>query len=129
MQAANARRQSRGHVLAAGGRTWGGVVEADAVYHDLIRQGVPPEFVLRERCSLTTADNARLASLLLRRLGVGRVTLVTCDWHMPRAAALFRAQGLSVEPCPSVTPSPHVLTRLARAGHEWLSRLSHEIAP
>ena len=77
-------------VLCAGGRVWEGVLEADAFSAALEARGVPGSRVVRERCSMTTGENARYAASLLQRRGVARVRLVTCAWHMPRAAAHFR---------------------------------------
>jgi len=83
--------------LACGGRAWGGLVEADAIARILVAEGVPEEAIVRARCSLDTRDNARFAASLLGRRGLGRVLLVTCSWHLPRAAGLFRSAGLEVE--------------------------------
>src|SRR5260370_33800172 len=49
-------------VIASGGRRWGGVVEADVIARELARQGVPVNAIVRERCSLSTRDNARFAA-------------------------------------------------------------------
>ena len=84
-------------VLACGGRAWGGLVEADAIARLLVAGGVPENAIVRERCSLDTRDNARFAASLLGRRGLGRVLLVTCSWHLPRAARLFRSAGLEVD--------------------------------
>jgi hypothetical protein len=70
------------------------VVEADAMQAELVRAGVAADVVVRERCSLSTRENARFAAALLRRHGIRRVTVVTCDWHLPRALAAFRRAGL-----------------------------------
>jgi len=92
-------------VVASGGRRWHGVVEADAMRSELVRAGVPAEAIVRERCSLSTRENARFSAALLGRRGIQRVTVVTCDWHLPRALAAFRRAGLEVEgfAAPSVT--------------------------
>jgi uncharacterized SAM-binding protein YcdF (DUF218 family) len=108
-------------VIVSGGRTWGGVVEADAMRDELVRGGVPAATVVRERCSLTTRDNARLTARLLGRFGADGLTLVTCEWHMPRASALFRREGLVVAARPVPSPSAPPLARCYRAGHEWVS--------
>lgn len=105
----------------SGGRTWSGVVEADVMRDELVRGGVPAGRVVRERCSLTTRDNARLTASILRRLTVGSVTLVTCEWHMPRASALFRKEGLAVAVLPVPSPVAGPLARYYRTGHEWVS--------
>jgi len=107
--------------LVSGGRTWGGVVEADAMADALARAGVPRGSILRERCSLTTRDNARLSAAILRRIGVSKITLVTCEWHMARAAMLFRRAGVEPDLLPAPTPATTPLLRWYRAGHEWVS--------
>jgi uncharacterized SAM-binding protein YcdF (DUF218 family) len=104
------------------------VVEADAMREELVRSGVASSRVVRERCSLTTWDNARLSAALLRRFGVGRITLVTCEWHIARAAAFFRGEGLSVDPLPVTSPSIPPLARWVRTSHEWVSLRLH-VAP
>lgn len=108
-------------VIVSGGRTWGGMVEADAMRDELLRRGLPAASVTRERCSLTTRDNARLTALLLRRFEVDRLILVTCEWHVPRAAALFRREGLGVDVVPVAAPAIAPARRWVRAGREWVS--------
>ncbi|AKU97301.1 Putative membrane protein [Labilithrix luteola] len=84
-------------VVACGGRAWDGIVEADQIAKMLVEGGVPSDIIVRERCSLDTFDNARFAAALLRRRGLDEIVLVTCSWHMPRAAYLFEQAGLRVE--------------------------------
>ena len=92
-------------VVAAGGRAWpvsnpeSVRVEADALAEELVREGVAEELILRERRSMTTRENARFTRELLARKSVEpwKVVLVTCAWHMPRAAAHFRSEGFEVE--------------------------------
>jgi uncharacterized SAM-binding protein YcdF (DUF218 family) len=118
---ASAERFARtgGRIVVAGGRTWGGVVEADAMHHELILAGVPVGCVIRERCSLTTRDNARLSRRVLGRLGARRVVLVTCEWHLARATLAFAREGLEVEGLPVHGPGALPTTRVYRALHEW----------
>jgi len=85
-------------VVASGGRTWHGRLEADALAAELERLGVSVGRIVRERESRNTRENAQRTAELLHRHGLSHVVLVTCAWHMPRAAALFRRQGLDVEP-------------------------------
>jgi uncharacterized SAM-binding protein YcdF (DUF218 family) len=105
-------------VVASGGRVWNGVVEADAMRDELVRLGVPSARVACERCSHTTGGNARFTSELLSRKGIGRALLVTCDWHAPRASALFRTYGLRIEVVAAVGPRAGPLTRAWRWGRE-----------
>jgi len=84
-------------VVASGGRSWGGLVEADVMARELERRGVPMGAIVRERCSLTTRDNARFAAEALARRGIHSAFVVSCEWHLPRALALFRRAGVRAE--------------------------------
>jgi uncharacterized SAM-binding protein YcdF (DUF218 family) len=84
-------------VVASGGRRWSDGVEADAIARELVRLGVAERAIVRERCSLSTRENARFAAAALARRGIARATVVTCAWHLPRAVALFARQGVDVE--------------------------------
>jgi len=92
-------------VIASGGRKWddgpGVVVEADALRDALVEAGVPASAIVRERCSFSTRENARYVARLVRGRAIDEVTLVTSAWHMRRAAALFRAEGLRVREVPA----------------------------
>lgn len=115
--------RSRGATLAVacGGRSWAGLVEADEIARMLRERGVPAEAIVRERCSLDTRDNARFAAALLGRRGIGRIVLVTCTWHLPRAERAFRAAGLEVEGVGVEPPDATFLQRLYWSQRERLS--------
>ncbi len=63
----------------------------------LVSLGVEPSSIVLESMSLSTAQNARLTTALLRQRGIGRALVVTCPWHLPRALADFRLCGLEVD--------------------------------
>lgn len=54
-----------------------------------------------EEKSRTTWENATMTAALLRRLGIGRVYLVTHAMHMPRAIAMFRRAEVDVIAAPT----------------------------
>ena len=114
-------RRGASLVVACGGRAWNDLVEADALARMLREGGVPPDAIVRERCSLDTRDNARFAAAMLGRRGIGRVLLVTCTWHLPRAERAFRAAGLEVEGIGVDPPEPTLLQRLYWRQRERLS--------
>ena len=95
----------------------------------LVGQGVDASAVVRERLSLTTVENALFVGELARRRGFARIALVTCEWHLPRAARSFTELGLHCELAPAKAPpipAPEVRRRAAR---EWLSgRLDRMVA-
>ena len=116
-------------VVASGGRAWvmreGGflVVEADALARVLVERGVPSELVVRERCSHSTRENAYYSAQILARRGIRKITLVTSEWHVPRARRHFENAGIAVEPAPVVTPAPSFFFRIVTRGHEQVAAL------
>jgi uncharacterized SAM-binding protein YcdF (DUF218 family) len=108
-------------IVCSGGRAWEGLVEADAFARGLVEAGVPSSRIVRERCSMSTVDNARYATALWARRALGAyedrtVFLVTCEWHMRRAKKHFASEGLEVIGVPAKRPEgvlPEGLTELA----------------
>ena len=75
--------------------------EARAMAMLLQDLGVPPSAMLLEEMSRNTRENAAFSAPLLKARGIERVLLVTSALHMPRALALFTAQGLQSVPAPT----------------------------
>jgi uncharacterized SAM-binding protein YcdF (DUF218 family) len=63
--------------------------------------GAPGERLLIEPDSTSTFDNARRVAPLLSARDAREIVLITCDFHLLRATAHFRAQGLTVHPVAS----------------------------
>ena len=113
--------QGAGLVVASGGKLWQGFRECEVFAAGLRALGVPPERVLEERASLTTRGNACGVAELLRERVAGRVGLVTCDFHMPRALRLFRRVGIAPVALPAPSPARPLPLRAARLVRENLS--------
>ncbi len=74
-------------VVTTGGRAPGrSVSEADAAATVLHRAGVPDAAIVRESASTSTVENAECTA---RDTGARRVVVVTDDYHVPRARAVF----------------------------------------
>jgi len=63
--------------------------------------GIPPTAIIVEKESQNTHFSAVNVAALCRQRHIQHVLLVTDAVHMRRAAAAFRAQGLSVSPVPA----------------------------
>lgn len=121
-------------LLVSGGAPFGGTPEAEAMHRVLVDEfGVPVRWVETE--SRDTAENAEFSARLLRQEGIVHIALVTHAWHMPRAATLFRQQGLTVLPAPTgftgdspsllenLLPRASAMERSSFAIREWLGLL------
>ena len=109
--------------------------EARAMAVFLQDLGVPAPALVLEEDSRNTLENAAFSAKLLNERGIRHVLLVTSALHMPRALALFTAQGLQVEPAPTDfeadNPPPGALAWLpdaealdgsGRAMKEWVGK-------
>ena len=75
--------------------------EAYYIAQLLMEWGVPREDILFEEKSRNTYQNATLIKPLLQSNKLSKVLLVTSATHMPRAFAVFKAQGIDVIPAPT----------------------------
>jgi uncharacterized SAM-binding protein YcdF (DUF218 family) len=72
--------------------------EAQAIKMLLIDFGIPDKVIFLEETARNTRENAEKIKPFL---GEGRGALVTSAFHMPRAVATFKKQGLSVDAFPT----------------------------
>jgi uncharacterized SAM-binding protein YcdF (DUF218 family) len=109
-------------VIAAGGRRWHGRAEAHAIAFELERSGVPRQAIIAELWSLNTTENAIFTASILRALGATGAVIATSAWHMRRALANFRAEGIAAEPLalddPPARGRVRGLFRLGRDAYE-----------
>lgn len=93
-------------ILLSGGRAAydspdAGPPEAESMADILTAAGIPPDALILESASHNTYENAVESKKLLAAAGAERIVLVTSALHMPRAAAIFRKQGMEVIPAPT----------------------------
>ncbi len=74
--------------------------EAKAILDVLQMLGVAEADVILEEVSTNTYENAVETRKIVEAEGFEKILLVTSALHMPRALALFEAQGLDVVPIP-----------------------------
>lgn len=131
LYAAELWRQGRAReIVVAGGRlAVDGRLgpEADDIERLLATMGVPREVIRSERLSRNTEENAVEVKRLLSQSGISRILLVTSAIHMPRAVALFQAQGFDVVPAPT---DYRVVRRVPAASWAaWLWDTFFDLAP
>ncbi|MBT3535967.1 MAG: YdcF family protein [Rhodospirillaceae bacterium] len=100
-----ARAFPRARLLICGGnvdRSGGKSSRAEAVLiaDYLVSRGIVADRLMIEDRSRDTYENAVMGRALARPKGGERWLLVTTAWHMPRAMAVFRAQGWPVVAAP-----------------------------
>lgn len=78
-----------------------GTPEAVAAKQVLEAWGVPDAAILVESQSQNTHENAAFSKPVLAAKGARQLLLVTSAYHMPRAMAIFRREGLQVTPVPT----------------------------
>jgi uncharacterized SAM-binding protein YcdF (DUF218 family) len=89
-------------IALTGGSIDGKPAEALVAYQVLIEQGIPPDAILLEDQSQTTAQNVRYITPLLKERGVRSILLVTSPFHIWRARAMIGDAGFTV----LVSPPP-----------------------
>jgi uncharacterized SAM-binding protein YcdF (DUF218 family) len=86
-------------VLSPGAPPRSGALDQGSVMRDFsLHHGFPPDRIIVSPYALTTEAEARTISALP---GIHSILLVTSAFHMPRAAMLFRARGMLVQPFPA----------------------------
>lgn len=131
-------------IVVSGGGAPGSRSEARQIRDLLQVMGVPSRAIKLEEQSRNTYDNAVYTARMLQELQLQRVLLVTSAFHMRRAEAAFRAQGVAVTPAPADhkrlvsegtlpfwIPGAGNLTRSSLAIHEmvgyWVYRLQGKL--
>ncbi|MCG5056143.1 MAG: YdcF family protein [Myxococcales bacterium] len=116
-------------LVVSGAATGTEVSQAELAGAAAAALGVPRTAIIEEARPRDTESEARF---LRERLGPRSIVLVTSAWHMPRAVALFRAQGFDVHPAPcdyttgngfgwqDLLPGSRGLGKVERAWHEYL---------
>lgn len=69
--------------------------EGDVMRDWLVERGVKPEDVLVDDTSTSTRQNIRNAMALLQERDIQTIRVVTSDYHLPRALAIARDEGLA----------------------------------
>jgi len=84
-----------GYIVVTGGRGANEPEpEGDVMRRVLIEAGVPEMHVISETMATDTQENIRYSWELLKEKGCQKPLIVTSDYHLPRAMAIARDNGL-----------------------------------
>lgn len=92
----------------------GGNGSADTLRDFVVCHGIPADAIVLEDRSGSTRENALFTAELLRNMP-GKKTLLTSDYHMYRALAVYRKLGLTLEPL----PFPEAIKHSNNWWHRW----------
>lgn len=93
--------------------------EGDFMARYLRERGVAPEQAVSENGSYDTAQNVRNAHALLQERGLARPFVVTSDYHLPRALAICRKEGLTATGAGSASLRAYFLKNYGRELLAW----------
>ena len=96
--------------------------EADTMKKYLEGKGIPADMILTDPDSFNTEQNLTHAKLLLDAVPdeVGKVLIVTSDYHVPRAMALAEDIGLEAEGIGSPCLSEYWIKNHSREALAWV---------
>lgn len=92
------RQNPNATIILSGGRVFGSLSESKTMNNLAVSLGVPPKHLIIENGSRDTHEEARY---LKKMLGKRPFALVTSAFHMPRAMAIFKKQGMQPIPAPT----------------------------
>jgi SanA protein len=105
------------HLLLSGDNGHVGYDEPAWMREELVKRGVPESATTLDNAGFRTLDSMARAKLVF---GLSRFTIVTDDFHLPRALFLAHAQGLEAVGCQSA-PVPWKWSKKTRI-REYASR-------
>jgi len=93
---------------------------APRMQHLALALGIPPEAIIAESESASTAENAREVARLLRAEAIPSILLVTGPLHMRRAKLCFEKLGVRVACAPTPGAGHHSSLLAKEVLHEYL---------
>ena len=95
----------------------------EAMRANLEERGIPADQILEDNTSTSTQENLRNAAELLKGKRDQQVAIVTSDYHVPRALAMAKDQGLNATGISSPTLPEYWLKNHGRETLGWMKYL------
>ena len=94
--------------------------EGDVMRDWLLAQGVPETDVIAETSSFNTRENLRYARAIMQERGLSQALVVTSDYHVARALALCRQEGIPATGKGSPSKPEYFIKNHLREGLSWV---------
>ena len=94
--------------------------EGDVMREWLLAQGVPETDVIAETSSFNTRENLRYARAIMQERGLSQALVVTSDYHVARALALCRQEGIPATGKGSPSKPEYFIKNHLREGLSWV---------
>ena len=94
--------------------------EGDVMRDWLLAQGVPEADVVAETDSVNTRENLRYARAIMEERGLTQALVVTSDYHVARALALCRQEGIFATGKGSPSKPEYFIKNHLREGLSWV---------
>ena len=94
--------------------------EGDVMREWLLAQGVPEADVVAETDSVNTRENLHYARAIMEERGLTQALVVTSDYHVARALALCRQEGIPATGKGSPSKPEYFIKNHLREGLSWV---------
>lgn len=94
--------------------------EGDVMREWLIAHGALEEDVIAETASFNTRENLRYAKAIMEHRGLEQALVVTSDYHVARALALCRQEGIDATGKGSPSKPEYFIKNHIREGLSWI---------
>lgn len=101
--------------------------EATVMRALLVERGIPADLIITDDTSYNTRQNISNAAALLAGKDIGKVLIVTSDYHLPRALALARDQGFNAVGLGSPCKPEYWLKNHARETLSWIKYWAQKV--
>ena len=88
------KQKKVGYLILSGGAVSNKYVEAEVMRQYAIEQGVPDEYILKEKQAVSTYHNLQYAAKIMSDLGFKDCIVVTNGWHLRKADHYARRAGV-----------------------------------
>ena len=81
-------------IICAGGAVKNQHIEAEVIFKELVKNGIPEENIICERASKGTWGNIKNSKIIMNNHGFKNAVIVSSPWHLRRASIYAAEMGI-----------------------------------